>query len=97
MAFRMLGSLDEANDAVQETWLRLSRAQTDDVANLGGPPPPEEESEKPRPVLRDVSKDVVDEVEETPDVERSEELRRKVRETRERLRGRERGEPGRER
>ena len=65
-----------------------------DVANLGGMSPPEEETEMPRPQLRDVSKDVVDEVEETPDAERSEELRRKVRETRERLRGHE--EPDRE-
>jgi hypothetical protein len=30
----MLGSLAEADDAVQEAWLRLSRADTDDVANL---------------------------------------------------------------
>jgi RNA polymerase sigma-70 factor (ECF subfamily) len=30
----MLGSLTEADDAVQEAWLRLSRADTDDVANL---------------------------------------------------------------
>jgi RNA polymerase sigma factor (sigma-70 family) len=33
LAYRMLGSLSEADDAVQETWLRLSR--TSDVENLG--------------------------------------------------------------
>ncbi len=32
----MLGSVTEANDAVQETWLRLHRAGADDVENLGG-------------------------------------------------------------
>src|SRR5262245_53248833 len=32
----MLGSATEAEDAVQEAWLRLSRANTDDVANVGG-------------------------------------------------------------
>ena len=34
VAFRMLGSLSEADDAVQEAWLRLSRADTRDVENL---------------------------------------------------------------
>jgi RNA polymerase sigma-70 factor (ECF subfamily) len=36
VAYRMLGSLAEADDAVQDTWLRLSRARADEVENLGG-------------------------------------------------------------
>ena len=36
MAYRLLGSLSEADDAVQETWLRLDRADTRHVRNLGG-------------------------------------------------------------
>jgi RNA polymerase sigma factor (sigma-70 family) len=36
VAYRVLGSPAEAEDAVQEAWLRLSRSGTDEVQNLGG-------------------------------------------------------------
>jgi RNA polymerase sigma factor (sigma-70 family) len=35
VAYRMLGSLSEADDAVQESWIRLSRTDADQVDNLG--------------------------------------------------------------
>src|SRR5579864_9051296 len=36
VAFRMLGSLSDADDAVQESWLRVSRSGATGVENLGG-------------------------------------------------------------
>lgn len=36
VAYRMLGSASEADDAVQEAWLRLSRSDANAIENLGG-------------------------------------------------------------
>src|ERR671919_2501116 len=36
IAYRMLGSVSEADDAVQEAWIRLSRSDQEEIENLGG-------------------------------------------------------------
>src|SRR5262244_2677928 len=36
VAYRLLGSLSEADDAVQEAWIRLSRSDISSIENLGG-------------------------------------------------------------
>ena len=80
-------------DAQEQMRERLAEAREGsrgrpEVVDLGDSSPASEAAGRPRPYLRDVSRDV-EAVEQTaaPDAERSDELRRKVRETRERLRG----------
>ena len=92
---RYFGAQEQMRDRLAEA-REGPRIPHSDATNLGGPSPSEEEPEMPRPRLRDVSRDVVAGAKESADEERSEALRRKVKETRERLRGREGGEPGRE-
>lgn len=36
MAYRMVGSLSEAEDAVQDAWLRLSQTDANEIQSLGG-------------------------------------------------------------
>ena len=96
---RYFDAQEQMRDRLAE--VREGPLQRQETADLGGSPPPIDETTPQRPHLRDVSRDVaggVEEADETTNAERSEELRRKVRETRERLRGREGGdEPGQER
>jgi gas vesicle protein len=92
---RYFGAQEQMRDRLAEA-REGARKPRPDVANLGGSSPLEEDPDVPRPRLRDVSKDVVGGTEESAEEERSEELRRKVKETRERLRGHEGAGPGRE-
>ncbi|MGH3145098.1 MAG: YtxH domain-containing protein [Rubrobacter sp.] len=85
------GAQEQMRDRLAE--VREGSPKRPEGVDLGGSTP--EESGAPRPFLRDVSRDVVGDA--RADGERSEELRRKVRETRERLRGHEGGDPGQER
>ena len=96
---RYFDAQEQMRDRLAE--VREGPLQRPESTDLGGSPTPVDETVTQRPYLRDVSRDVaggVEEADETTNAgERSEELRRKVRETRERLRGREGGEPGQER
>jgi gas vesicle protein len=96
---RYFDAQEQMRDRLAE--VREGPLQRPETTDLGGSPPPADEPATRRPYLRDVSRDVaggVEEADETTNAaERSEELRRKVRETRERLRGREGDEPGQER
>jgi gas vesicle protein len=94
----------EAQEQMRERLaeVREGSRQRPDIVDLGDSAPAEETTGTPRPYLRDVSRDLdAEAVDETAgpdrDAERSEELRRKVRETRERLRGPKDSDPGPER
>jgi gas vesicle protein len=92
----------EAQEQMRERLaeVREGSRQRPDVVDLGDTSPAAGETTgKQQPYLRDVSRGVDAEVGESAgsDAERSEELRRKVRETRERLRGRKDGDVGPER
>lgn len=87
---RMRERLSEAREGPRP------RSETVDLGGGADPYPEETEADSPVPFLRDVSRDVGTEEPGDPavrDAERSEELRRKVRETRERLRERGSGDP----
>ena len=80
----------EARERGRETYFDAQEQMRERLAevDLGDSSPASGGAEAQRPYLRDVSRDVEPEAgEEIADAERSEQLRRKVRETRERLRG----------
>ena len=89
---RYFGAQEQMRDRLAEAREGSPRPRQD-VADLGVSSASEEETAA-RPHLRDVSRDVLDGPEENADEERSDKLRRKVKETRERLRRPEGGEPG---
>jgi gas vesicle protein len=92
----------EAQEQMRERLaeVREGSRQSPEVVDLGGSSTTSGGATTPRPYLRDVSLDVEPEAARetaSPEAERSEELRRKVRETRERLRGPKDGGQGPER
>ena len=92
----------EAQEQMRERLaeVREGSRQHPEVVDLGDSSPASGGATTPRPYLRDVSRDVEPEAARetaSPEAERSEELRRKVRETRERLRGPKDGGQGPER
>ena len=93
----------EAQEQMRERLaeVREGSRQRPDIVDPGDSPPTTGETTgTQRPYLRDVSRGLDEEAAgetASPDAERSEELRRKVRETRERLRGRKDGDPDQER
>jgi gas vesicle protein len=90
---RYFGAQEQMRDRLAEAREGSPRPRQE-VADLGGSSASEEDTAATKPHLRDVSRDVLDGPEENADEERSDKLRRKVKETRERLRRPEGGEPG---